>query len=451
LVAATFIAGIILILLGFFKIGSMIKFIPYPITVGFTAGIAVTIFVGQIKDFMGLKIENVPAEFVNKIIVYAENIHTLNFTALAIGILAVVIIVLWSKVTKLIPGSLVAIIITTLISVIFKLDIETIGSKFDDLATSFPAPVIPQFSLKNLDDIIPSAISIAFLGGMESLLSAVVADGMTGQKHNSNMELIGQGIGNIVSSLFGGLPVTGAIARTAANIKNGGKTPIASIVHSAIILLCTLIFMPLAKLIPMTTLAAVLFIVCYNMVEKESIKELLKTPKSDIAVMISVFLLTIIFDLVVAIQIGILLAALLFIKRTVDHFGIFEIPGNTVSDNMEVPEALKEKIMIYRIHGPFFFGAAFKFIEVAEQMNNSLKVVILCMEHVNFIDATALHALRLFISECKKKKIKTYIVGAKGQSLMAMGRSGVLRSIGADYLFDTIPQAIEKGQLKEAM
>ncbi|MDD6306627.1 MAG: SulP family inorganic anion transporter, partial [Clostridiales bacterium] len=301
LIVATILAGIILVIMGICRFGSLIKYIPYTITTGFTCGIAVTLFVGQLKDFFGLSMESVPSEFLYKVIVYAEHLNTINWTATLIGIAAVVIMLVWPKVTDKIPGSLVAIIVTTLIVYFAKLPVNTIGSVYGELSSSFPSFHVPGITFGLIQKMLSPAFTIAILAGIESLLSAVVSDGMIGDTHKSNAELVGQGLGNIFSGLFGGIPATGAIARTAANVKNGGRTPIAGIVHCITLTIILLALMPLAALIPMTTLAAVLLVVAANMADWTSFARLCKTaPKSDIIVLVATFLLTVFFDLVVA-------------------------------------------------------------------------------------------------------------------------------------------------------
>ena len=316
LVIATILAGIFLVLMGLCHFGSLIKFIPFTITTGFTSGIAVTIVIGQLKDFFGMDIASVPSEFLDKVIVYAKNIRSINLTATLIGIAAVVIMLLWPKVTDKIPGSLIAIIVTTAVVYFAKLPVNTIGSVYGELNSAFPGFHVPSLSMKLVQEMLSPAFTIAILAGIESLLSAVVSDGMIGDTHKSNAELVGQGLGNIFSGLFGGIPATGAIARTAANVRNGGRTPIAGITHCITLTIILLVLMPLAALIPMTTLAAVLLVVAANMADWSSFFRLCKmAPKSDIIVLVATFFLTVFFDLVVAIEIGVVLAALLFMKR----------------------------------------------------------------------------------------------------------------------------------------
>ena len=316
LIVATILAGIILVIMGICRFGSLIKYIPYTITTGFTCGIAVTLFVGQLKDFFGMDIASVPSEFLDKVIVYAKNISTINLTATLIGLLAVAIMLLWTKVTDKIPGSLVAIVVTTAIAYFAKLPVNTIGSVYGKLNSAFPSFHVPSITMNLIQQMISPAFTIAVLAAIESLLSAVVSDGMIGDTHKSNAELIGQGLGNIFSGFFGGIPATGAIARTAANVRNGGRTPISGIAHCITLTIILLVLMPLAALIPMTTLAAVLLVVAANMADWSSFFRLCKNaPKSDIIVLVATFFLTVFFDLVVAIEIGVVLAALLFMKR----------------------------------------------------------------------------------------------------------------------------------------
>ncbi|MEG0371199.1 MAG: SulP family inorganic anion transporter, partial [Clostridium sp.] len=375
LIIATIMAGIIMILLGLLKFGSVIKYVPYPITVGFTAGIAITLLSTQIKDFFGLNIQSVPSEFIPKWIVYFENLDSINYMALLIGVCSLIIMILWPKINKTIPGSLIALVVTTVIVKIFNLPVATIGSSFESISATIPMPILPSFDLEQIKVLIGPAVTIAILASIESLLSAVVADGMIGGKHDSNMELVAQGIANIFSGLFGGIPATGAIARTAANIKNGGRSPISGIVHAIVLLLIMLIFMPLAKLIPMTTLAAILMIVSYNMGEWRTCISLLKAPKSDMVVLLITFFLTVIFDLVIAIEIGMVLAAFLFMRRIADTTKIKCVKKDILyqgerADNLRKEEDLSNgRVLVYEINGPFFFGIAQKFLEVMKDIS----------------------------------------------------------------------------------
>ena len=343
LVVATILAGIILIIMGFCHFGSLIKYIPYTITTGFTCGIGVSLFVGQIKDFLGLDMGAVPSEFIEKIAAYAEHITTTDLTTVLVGVLALVILIFFPKLTDKIPASLVAIIITTLVVKLAELPVNTIGSVYGELSSRLPMPTLPNVSFKMVQELLSPAFTIALLAGIESLLSCVVSDGMIGEKHNSNAELIGQGLGNIFSGLFGGIPATGAIARTAANVKNGGRSPIAGIVHSITLLLILLILMPTAALIPMTTLAAVLLVVAWNMCDWHAFFRLIKkAPKSDIIVLVGTFFLTVVFDLVVAIEVGIVVTALLFMKRMAE---VSDVKSWKYIEEPDVTEVEAESIM----------------------------------------------------------------------------------------------------------
>ena len=341
LLITTILAGIILILFGLCKLGSMIKYIPYPITVGFTSGIAVTIFSSQIKDFFGMNIGTVPTEFIEKWIYYFESFDKARLLPFIIGSLALAILIIWPKINKKIPGSLIAIVVTTFLVSVLKLDVQTIGSQYANLSSSFPMPSIPHFTWAKIQVLLAPAFTIAFLCSMESLLSAVVSDGMIGSKHRSNMELVAEGIANIASGLFGGMPATGAIARTVANIKNGGRTPIAGIIHALTLLFILLVLMPLVKLIPLATLAAILIMVSYNMSEWRMFKKLLHAPKSDVAVLLTTFFLTVLFDLTLAISVGMVLSSFLFLKRMTD---VTDVYGLDLMDDHEDSELLDDEL-----------------------------------------------------------------------------------------------------------
>ncbi len=440
LVTATILAGIILIIFGVLKFGDVIKFIPYPITVGFTTGIAITLFSTQLKDFLELNIENVPSEFIPKWGAYIENINTINYTSLIIGITAIIIIVLWNKVSKKIPGPLVALIITTLVVYYFDLPVMTIGKKFGELNSSFPMPsfTIPSFSM--VVELLPSAFTIAVLAGIESLLSAVVADGMTGDKHDSNTELIAQGIANIASGLFGGLPATGAIARTAANVKNGGRTPIAGMVHAVILLIVMLVAMPIAQYIPMTTLAAILIVVSFNMCNFGAFAHIAKTTKSDLSTLIITFLLTVIFDLVIAIEIGMVLAMFLFIRKMANTLKI-----NTVSklSESDTHKYINKEILVYEIAGPMFFGASTRFVDTMKTMNVKSDILILRMQNVPLIDGTSLDSLQQILDYTRKHHIMILFAELQTQPKEIIEKIGITESIGNDRFFNTIDDAFK--------
>jgi SulP family sulfate permease len=445
LIIATIMAGIILIIFGLVNLGSIIKFIPYPITTGFTAGIAVTIFSSQVNDFLGLNVEALPVEFLGKWHIYFENMYRIDGITLGIGVIALLIIVLWPRVTKKIPGALIAIVVTATLVQMFSLDVSTIGSKFGEISGKLPTVQVPRFSLEIMRALIAPAFTISILGAIESLLSAVVSDAMIGSKHRSNMELIAQGIANIGSGLFGGIPATGAIARTVANIKNGGRTPIAGMVHSITLLLIMLLFMPLAKLIPLSTLAAILMVVAYNMSEWRDFIGLFKAPKSDILVLIITFAITVVFDLVLAIQIGIVLAAFLFMKRMADVTNVSVNQLDASEENEEeynkmghgVLEQSDQKIghvQIYDINGPFFFGAVDKFLDTLRHINADLDVLIIRMYNVPAMDATGLHALKRLVRLCEQMEIKMLIEGVNEQPKKLIEKAGFSKYLTKEVL-----------------
>ncbi|QGU96802.1 sulfate permease [Clostridium bovifaecis] len=445
LIVSTIMAGIMMILMGIFRFGKMIKFIPYPITTGFTSGIALTIFSTQIKDFFGLAIDNIPSEFISKWGAYFTNFGSINWTSTILGVASLLIIVFWPKINKTIPGSLIALIVITSISYFLKLDVETIGSKYGEISSALPKPHIPNLSLQNIRELVPPAFTIAILGSIESLLSAVVADGMIGGKHRSNTELIAQGLANIASGVFGGIPATGAIARTAANIKNGGRTPVAGMIHSVTLLLIMLIFMPFAKLIPLTTLAAILMVVAYNMSEWREFKNLLGAPKSDILVLISTFTLTVVIDLVVAIEVGIVLASLLFMKRMADITNIKNLmdDNDEEEDEENIISNISKDTLVYEINGPFFFGAADKFKEVLNEVQGNAKVLIIQMAKVPAMDATAFHALETLYKNCRSHKMKLMLSGVQEQPYSVMEKYGFIDRIGKENICESLNEALE--------
>jgi SulP family sulfate permease len=453
---STIMAGILLIILGYARIGSMIKFMPYPVVVGFTSGIAVIIFSSQIKDFLGLNMGEVPAEFFQKWIEYGQHIGTMNIYAFMIAMGTVLIIIFWKKINKQIPGSLVALIVSTLVVQFLNLPVETIGSRFGEIPNNFPGPVIPKIDLETIKQLTSPIIAIALLGGIESLLSAVVADGMIGGRHRSNMELIAQGVANIVSPLFGGIPVTGAIARTATNINNGGRTPIAGIVHAGVLLLIMLFLGKWVIYIPLACLAGVLVIVAYNMSEWHSFVMLLKSPRSDVMVLWGTFLITVIFDLVMAIQIGVILSIFLFMRRMALLTNVRVITDQIEDedeDEKEDPNAIEKKdvppgVEIYEISGPFFFGASYKFMEAMNAVGRNPRARIIRMRHVLSIDATGLNAIREQHRNSLKHGVPFIISGIHTQPLMVFEQSGLLRTIGEENIFRNIDDALKRaGQL----
>ena len=446
LIVATILAGIILVIMGICRFGSLIKYIPYTITTGFTCGIAVTLFIGQLKDFFGMDIASVPSEFLDKVIVYAKNISTINLTATLIGLLAVAIMLLWTKVTDKIPGSLVAIVVTTAIAYFAKLPVNTIGSVYGKLNSAFPSFHVPSITMNLIQQMISPAFTIAVLAAIESLLSAVVSDGMIGDTHKSNAELIGQGLGNIFSGFFGGIPATGAIARTAANVRNGGRTPIAGIAHCITLTIILLVLMPLAALIPMTTLAAVLLVVAANMADWSSFFRLCKNaPESDIIVLVATFFLTVFFDLVVAIEIGVVLAALLFMKRMAETADIkawkyTDSPDITPGEVEKLREIL-HSISVFEICGPMFFAAADQLLGI--NSDHRTKAVVIRMRSVPAIDASAMKCLHELAERAKKKNIHLIFSHVNEQPMKVMKKDGFYELIGKENFHENIVSALD--------
>ncbi|MBS5797783.1 MAG: STAS domain-containing protein [Dysgonomonas mossii] len=459
LIIATIISGIILVLLGVFKLGKIIKFIPYPIIVGFTSGIAVTIFTTQIADVFGLNFggEKLPGDFIGKWIMYFKYFGTINWWNTLISIASIFIIVITPRIVKKIPGSLVAILIITVVVYLLKTYvgievIDTIGDRFR-IKAEIPDAEIPVINMAAIIDLLPVAITIAMLGAIESLLSATVADGVIGgEKHNSNTELIAQGMANIVTPLFGGIPATGAIARTMTNINNGGRTPIAGIVHAVVLLLILLLFMPLAQYIPMACLAGILVIVSYNMSEWRTFKALLKNQKSDIAVLLITFFLTVIFDLTVAIEVGLLLAVVLFLKRINEVTQVSVIKDQLdLTDESEFTQneeilSLPEGVEVYEIDGPFFFGIANKFDESMREIGESSQIRIIRMRLVPFIDSTGLHNLTSLCRKSMKDGIQVVLSGVRPEVHAMIEKSEIPNMIGEINICDNINLAIARAK-----
>ena len=451
LIVATILAGIILVIMGICHFGTLIKYIPYTITTGFTCGIAVTLFVGQLKDFFGYSLENVPSDFLPKVAALVKNVSLINPKAALVGLLAVIIMLVWPKITDKIPGSLVAIIITTVLVKITGLEVNTIGSVFGELNSSFPTPKLPTVTFEMVSKLISPAFTIAILAGIESLLSAVVSDGMIGDTHKSNAELVGQGLGNIFSGLFGGIPATGAIARTAANVRNGGRTPIAGVVHCITLAIILVLLMPLESMIPMTSLAAVLLVVAANMADWSSFFHLCKTaPKSDIIVLVLTFVLTVVFDLVVAIEVGVVLAALLFMKRMSDTA---EVTGWKYIEEPDVMPGEQEKLMqvnkairIFEVNGPLFFAAADKLLQINSKKYT--KVIIVRMRAVPAIDASAMRKLRELIDRARKKGIQVVFSHVNEQPRKVMEKDGFIEYVGAENFRENIMDAISFAESK---
>lgn len=451
LLITTILAGIMLILFGLLKLGSMIKYIPYPITVGFTSGIALTIFSSQIKDFFGMDIGAVPTKFIEKWQLYFSSFDKIQWLPFLIGGIALAILIIWPRINKRIPASLISIVVTTALVAILNLDVQTIGTQYTDLSSSFPTPSIPNITWSKVEDLISPAFTIAFLCSLESLLSAVVSDGMIGSKHRSNMELVAEGVANIASGLFGGMPATGAIARTVANIKNGGRTPIAGVVHAITLLFILLFLMPLVKMIPLATLAAILIMVSYNMSEWRMFKKLLNAPKSDVIVLLSTFFLTVLFDLTLAISVGMVLTAFLFMKRMTDVTDIQGIEMNDDEEEFELlddelKEVLSDEILIYEINGPFFFGAADKFLDSIQSLQGPSKVLIIRLRNVPVIDATAVHALNLLQDNCHRSNTTLILSEVNDRPYQVIKRVGLVQEIGRQQVCRHFDQAIARAK-----
>ncbi|MBR4050775.1 MAG: sulfate permease [Clostridia bacterium] len=444
LVLATVIAGILLIIMGLFKLGSLIKFIPYTITTGFTTGIAITLVIGQLKDFLGLTFTHSPIETIEKVEEVIKCIGTFNFEALIIGAVSLAVLIIAPKFIKKIPPSLFAIVISAALVKIFDMNVNTIGDLYT-ISSALPKFALPEFSFETVSAILPDAFTIAVLAAVESLLSCVVADGMTGSRHNSNMELVAQGAGNIASALFGGIPATGAIARTAANIKNGGRTPIAGMVHAVVLLAVLVVLMPYASLIPMPTIAAILFIVAYNMSEWREFVSIVKhAPKSDTLVLVVTFVLTVVFDLVVAIIVGIILATVMFMKRmsdVTDAYGWKEFDESTDDQHIRL-KVIPEGAMVYEITGPIFFGVSQKIADVIKRADK--KVLVLRMRSVPAIDATGIHSLETIVKTCQKNGSTLVLSHVNEQPMEVFRKSGMYGEIGEENFCENIDAALER-------
>lgn len=455
LMIATLMAGILLIILGVFRLGTIIKFIPYPIIIGFTSGIALTIFTTQIADVFGLKFggEKVPGDFIGKWILYARHFDTVNWWNVAVSIASILIIALTPKFSKKIPGSLVAIILVTVAVYLMKMyggvtSIDTIGDRFS-IQSQLPEATVPSLDWEAVKNLFPVAITITVLGAIESLLSATVADGVIGDHHDSNTELVAQGIANIISPIFGGIPATGAIARTMTNINNGGRSPIAGIVHAIVLLLILIFLMPLAKFIPMACLAGVLVVVSYNMSGWRVFKGLLKNPKSDVTVLLITFFLTVIFDLTVAIEVGLVIACVSFMKRVMETTQISvitdEIDPNKESD-VETHEehlVIPEGVEVYEINGPYFFGIATKFEEIMARLGDRPQIRIIRMRKVPFIDSTGIHNLTTLCEMSQKENIHIILSGVNPQVHTVLERSGFYTLLGKENICSNINEALD--------
>lgn len=461
LTIATFMAGVILVIMGVAKLGGMVKFIPHPVITGFTAGIAVIIFSGEIKNLLGLEMGAVPADFVGKWSAYAS--HSAGFTPAAVGVsaLTLAVIFLWPKVNRRIPGMVVGLLVATAVARLMNLPVETIGSRFGELSTSFPAAELPRISFATITALVGPAFTIALLAAIESLLSAVVADGMIGGRHRSNMELVAQGIANMVTPLFGGIPATGAIARTATNVKNGGRTPVAGIVHAITLLLITLFVGRWASLIPMATLAAILVVVSYHMSGWRTFLAELRSPKSDVLVLLTTFSLTVLVDITVAISVGMVLAAFLFIRRMAEVTNISAVTKELSEEGLADavggdlyetdPNGIRRRriprgVEVYEINGPFFFGAAEMFKATLAQIADKPKVLVIRMRDVLALDSTGMHALKDVVHRSRKEGTTVLLSDVHMQPLVALTGSSVLDEIGRENIFSNLDDALARAR-----
>jgi sulfate permease, SulP family len=453
LIVSTFMAGILLVAFGVARFGAAIKFIPHPVVTGFTSGIAVIIFSSQVRDLLGLTMGTVPADFVEKWRAYMQA-DGINLTALALSVGSIVILVGWPRISKRIPAPFVALILATVVTRVFDLPVETIGSRFGEISASLPAPHLPHLTFSQISSLIAPAFTIALLGAVESLLSAVVADGMIGGRHRSNMELVAQGVANIASASFGGIPATGAIARTATNIKNGGRTPVAGMVHALTLLLITLAFGRWASLIPMSVLAAILIVVAYHMSEWRAFRAELRSPRSDVVVLLATFLLTVLVDLTVAIEVGMVLAAFLFIRRMAEVTNIsavtreledendFERPDTNAVSARRIPHGVE----VYEINGVFFFGAAERFKDILARVGRKPRVLIIRMRHVLALDSTGMHALKDVVHRSRKDGTLVLLSDVHMQPLVALTGSPILEEIGDENLFGNLDDALNRAR-----
>lgn len=457
LAVATLLAGGLLVAMGLARLGSVIRYIPYPVTIGFTTGIAVIILVGQIGDLLGLETGQVPAELAGKVEVFAAALPTFQPWALGIAAATAAIVAFWPRITYRVPGSLVALLATTAAVHLFDLPVATIGDRFGEVSAALPRPSLPAIDWAIVPQLVPSAVAIALLAGIESLLSAVVADGMTGRRHRSSMELVAQGVANLAVPFFGGIPATGAIARTATNVKNGGRTPIAGMVHAVTLLLIVLFLGRWAALVPMATLAGILVVVAYNMSEWRLFVGFVKAPKSDLMVALSTFGLTVAVDLVVAIEVGVVLSALLFMRRMAEATGVSGLAamgeGPLGGDGEEESEARRlhrrdvpPGIEVYEVDGPFFFGAAEQFKTALGRVDERLRVLVLRLRRVPFIDATGLRALEELAARCRRERILVILSEAQPKVRAALEKAGLVATLGEENLVPSVAAALERGR-----
>ncbi len=456
LATATMMAGVIMIIMGLARFGAMIKFIPYPVTTGFTSGIAVIIFSSQIKDFFGLGMGAVPAEFVEKWQAYAQHAASWQLEPVAVGIGSLAVMILLRRFAPRVPGAIVAVVLASFAVWALGLPVDTIGSRFGEIPRTLPAPHLPAFSFELMRELVPEATTIALLAAIESLLSAVVADGMIGGRHKADCELVAQGAANLASVVFGGIPATGAIARTVANIKNGGRTPLAGIIHAAVLLLIMAVLAPLASTIPLATLAAVLMMVAWNMSEIDHFRSILRAPGSDIAVLLTTFGLTVFMDLTVAVGVGVVLASILFMKRMTEVSDVIDIAreledGNGGWDELDDPDAVAKKVVpqgveVYEITGPFFFGVADRLKDVLREVEPPPRIFILRMRKVPAIDATGMHALDEFHDKCARQGTVLLLSGVNPHVREALERSGLFGDTLAGNVLGNIDLALERAR-----
>ncbi|HXI84236.1 MAG TPA: SulP family inorganic anion transporter [Verrucomicrobiae bacterium] len=452
LVVATIMAGVMLVAMGALKLGNLIKFIPYPVTSGFTSGIAVIVFVGQLKEFLGLTVK-MPAHTPEQVSAIAQNLAQTQWPAVGLGVLALAILMLWPKAWRRVPASIVAVVVTTVLVAVFQIDVPTIGSKFGGIPRGLPNISFPKLNFLEVQELMIPALTITMLGAIESLLSAIVADGMIESRHDSNQELMGQGVANVLCPFFGGISATGAIARTATNIRSGAKTPVAGMIHSITLLLIVLIAAPLAKSIPLTALSAVLLVVAYRMGEWENFPELWRGPKSDFMVLVVTFGLTVVFDLTIAVGVGLTMAGALFVKRMEEITQIrlvtadseLDVGGGSIRDK-EIPKG----VLVYRIEGPFFFGAAEKLEAALERYSTVPRVVIFRMRTVPAVDATGLHALEVMLDKFHRKRTQLILSGVQPQPMKVLFNAGFIDKIGLDNVCANIDAALARaGRLVE--
>jgi sulfate permease, SulP family len=455
LTVATIMGGLLLIGFGLARVGAAIKFIPFPVVTGFTSGIALILMVQQFRDLLGLRLTAAPPEVIERLILYGLHLRTANLYAITLSLATLLLLMLWPRVSHKVPAPFVALILTTVAAQLLHLPVETIGSRFGEIHAGFPRLSLPSVTLTEYRQLVGPALAIAALGAVESLLSAVVADGMIGGRHRSNMELVAQGVANVVTPLFGGIPATGAIARTATNVKSGGRTPVAGIVHAVTLLVITLFFGRLAGIIPLATLAAIVLWVAYRMAEWRVFKSELSAPKSDAIVMVATFLLTVLVDLTTGIGVGMVLASFLFMKRMAEVTNVtlvtkdFQdpLPGASADQSGAIfRRTIPAGVEVYEINGPFFFGAAEKFKDTLAEISKKPRVLIIRLRNVPAIDSTAIHALRDLIRRTRKDRTTVLLSDVHAQPLVALGRSGLLEEIGEEHLYSDIDGALAAAQ-----